>query len=278
MEESGRLRPSRIPEHPPRMASGRRRSTLIGLAVALSLVWSGCGAKKPFAARSSEEAFDYAMARYQDDDYPEAISGFQRVIFDYPGDELVDQAMYYLGNSYFLDEDYLSAANEFKRVSSEFPDGPYAMPALYKMGLCYARLSPSHQLDQTDTHRSINAFDTLIKRFPESAYADSARIQMTQLQDKLARKEYESGYYYFKREYYDSAIIYFEILREEYPGSRWMPPTLYFLAEAYEKLELDDDAVEARKDLLRLFPDSAEARKVKEEFPALEEEGRASAG
>ena len=237
---------------------------------------SGCGGKTAYVARSAGEAFTFAMESYQKGDYDEAVSGFQRVIFNFPGVELVEEAIYYLADSYFMDEDYLLAANEFKRVSSEFPDGPYALVSLYKLGLCYMRLSLSYQLDQKDTKRAIDSFETLVNRFPESAYADSARARNIELRDKLARKEFESGYYYYKREYFDSAIIYFETLRDEYPQSHWLAPALFYPSKAYEKLELHDDAMETMRDVLKLFPGSAEARKIEEDYPTLKEENRAS--
>jgi outer membrane protein assembly factor BamD len=239
------------------------------MAVILFIFFTGCGGKKIFVAKSAEEAYEYAMERYQKEDYQEAASGFQRVVFNFPGDKLVEEAMYYLADSYFRDEDYLLAANEFKRVSSEFPDRQYAVISLYKWGLCHMRLSLSYRHDQKDTRRAIESFNTLIDRFPGNAYVDSARVRVSELHDKLARKDYESGYYYFKRKYYDSAIIYFEVLREDYPESKWTAPALYYLSKAYEKLDLHDDADETRRDLIERFPDSEESRKVVEEHPDL---------
>ncbi len=245
-------------------------------ALLVVVLLTGCGGKRTFVAKSADEAFNYAMERYQKGDYREAVSGFQRVIFNFPGVELVEEAMYYLADSYFMDEDYLLAANEFKRVSSEYPEGSYALVSLYKLGLCYMRLSLSYQLDQKDTKRAIETFKTLENRFPNSAYADSARARRAELSEKLAKKEFENGYYYYKREYFDSAIIYFETLREEFPGSPWIAPALFYLSKSYEKLELHEDALGARRDILKLFPGSAEARKIEEEYPELREENRAS--
>ncbi len=246
------------------------------LGLFLVFLLSSCGGKKVFVARTAEEAFEYAMRSYEKEEYQEAVSGFQRVIFNFPGAEIVEEAMFFLADSYFRDEDYLLAANEFRRVASEFPDGEFALISQYKLGLCHLKLSPSYQLDQKDTRRAIDSFNILIDRFPNSVYADSARIRVSALRDKLARKEYENGYYYFRRKFYDSAIIYFETMRDAYFETRWMAPALYYLSKAYDKLDLDDDAREARKDLLKHFPDTREASKVLEEFPSLAEESQAS--
>jgi outer membrane protein assembly factor BamD len=243
------------------------KQVLLILTISLFLLPAGCGGKKVYVARSAEEAFDYAMENYQKGEYDEAISGFQRVIFNYPGVGLIDQAMFYMADSYFKDEDYLLAANEFKRVSAEFPDGPFAEKALYKLGLCYMELSYPYQLDQKDTRRAILSFGILLDRFPESAYADSSKERTAELRDKLARKEFESGYYYYKRKYYDSAIICFETMTDEFQGSRWLAPTFYYLSKAYDKLELNDEAAEARNNLVEQFPESDEALKTIKDYP-----------
>jgi outer membrane protein assembly factor BamD len=256
----------------PRLPSDRVPVLQILLLVVLLF---SCGGKKIFVAKSAEEAFEYAMKSYEEEDYQDAVSGFQRVIFNFPGDELVEESMFFLADSYFKDEDYLLAANEFRRVSSEFPDGEFALISQYKLGLCHLKLSAPYQLDQKDTRRAIDSFNVLIDRFPASVYADSARTQVSALRDKLARKEYESGYYYYRRKFYDSAIIYFETMRDNYFETRWMAPALYCLSKAYDELDLPDDAREARMDLLEHFPDTREALKVLEEFPSLAEESQA---
>jgi outer membrane protein assembly factor BamD len=236
----------------------------------------GCGGGKTFVAESADMAYDHAMESYQKGDYKEAGRWFQRVIFNYPGDELIDKAMFYLADSYFRDKDYLMAANEFKRVSSEFPDEPLAMQSLYKLGICYSRLSLDYELDQTDTRRAVDTFNSLIERFPRSEFSDSARVRISALQAKLAHKEYENGHFYYKRHYYDSAIIQFETLRQEYPDNPWLPPTLYYLSKAYEKLELNEDADKTRRELIESFPESDEAKKIMQEFPSLVSGERAS--
>jgi len=243
------------------------KQVLMVFTISLLLLPAGCGGKKVYVAGSAEESFNYAMENYQRGEYEEAISGFQRVIFNYPGEGPIDQAMFYMADSYFKDEDYLLAANEFKRVSAEFPGGPFAEKALYKLGLCYMELSYPYQLDQADTKRAILSFGTLLDRFPTSAYADSSKERITELRDKLARKEFESGYYYYKKKYFDSAIICFETMTDEFQESRWLAPTLYYLSIAYEKLELSEEAAEARKKLVEQFPESDEALRIIKDFP-----------
>ena len=232
---------------------------------------SGCSGNKVFIPGSAEEAFSYGMNKYHSGEYEDSIDAFQKVIFNYPGVELIDQAIFYLADSYYEEKDYLLAANEFERLNSEFPDGAFAVRALYKLGLCHDHLSLRYELDQKETRKAIDSFNRLVNRFPESVYADSARVRMAGLQDKLARKEFECGRFYFKRKYYDSAVIYLEGLREEYPDRPWAASSLYFLAKAYDELELHDDADEAREDLLRLYPGSEEARRLRDEYPALKD-------
>ena len=60
----------------------------------------------------------------------------------------------------------------------------------------------------------------------------------------------------------DGALIYFEDVAEEYPGTLWAPRGLKRLVDIYTTLEYQEELEEARQRLLRDYPDSPEARAV----------------
>ena len=80
---------------------------------------------------------------------------------------------------------------------------------------------------------------------------------------ELARKIYGTGDCYFGRRAYHSALIYFENVVENYPGTEWAPKALLKQYEIYGILEYDEERAEVRERLLREYPDS-EAAEVME--------------
>lgn len=79
---------------------------------------------------------------------------------------------------------------------------------------------------------------------------------------KLAHKVYLSGEWYYGRRAYDSALIYFEDVVENYPGTEWAPKVLLKQYEIYGILEYDEERTEIRERLLREYPESEAAGMV----------------
>jgi outer membrane protein assembly factor BamD (BamD/ComL family) len=80
--------------------------------------------------------------------------------------------------------------------------------------------------------------------------------------NRLAEKEYENGAYYASREWYDSAIIYYQVVFDDYGDTAWAPRAILGIIEAYREIGYDDEVEEWRRTLLNSYPDSPEARSI----------------
>lgn len=230
---------------------------------------AGCGQKNLPESLSASDLYDRARQELDEGDTQKAIDYFQRLIYEFPGSEYVEASRLGLAEAYYEGGDYLLAANEYERFASEFPRSSQASRAMFLAARSHEKMSESFPLDQTDTRRAIELYDQVELRFPESEYADSSVVRSYFLRDRLARKAFENGYFYYKRKFYDSAIIYFETMIEEFERSSWLAPAYYYLAESYEVLNLPEDARRVRLKLLEEYPMTIEARDVKEKHPEL---------
>ena len=88
-------------------------------------------------------------------------------------------------------------------------------------------------------------------------------MTFAEMRDKLARKLFVGGEFYFKHDLWDSALVYFEDLLERHPDADVAPRALLRMVQIYTELGYDDDAEAARQRLLSEFPDSAAAREVR---------------
>ncbi len=92
---------------------------------------------------------------------------------------------------------------------------------------CYYELSPDYPLDQQYTKKSIEEFQVFIDFFPLNEKVSKAESKINELNDKLARKEYESARIYDKMEYYTAAIKYYDTVMEVYHDTQYAPLALY---------------------------------------------------
>ncbi|WP_456379948.1 tol-pal system protein YbgF [Thiolapillus sp.] len=66
--------------------------------------------------------------------YKDAIAGFKAFLVKYPQSDLADNALYWLGESYYVTQDNKSALASFDRLLKEFPSSDKVPGALLKKG------------------------------------------------------------------------------------------------------------------------------------------------
>ncbi len=79
-----------------------------------------------------DEAYAYLHPSRRE--YKKAIAAFKAFVKKYPGSDLADNALYWLGESYYVTQDNANALKAFERVLAEYPDSDKASGALLKKG------------------------------------------------------------------------------------------------------------------------------------------------
>lgn len=242
------------------MASGgmRLRSWLLA---AVAVVFGGaCGPRGPLLHElGPDELYELGMTALAEKDWNKAIRAFTQMTSRFPGDPRNEEVRFQLGNAYFGKKEYISAAAEFVRLATDFPSGEYADDSRFKTCEAYYRLSPKPQLDQQYTQAAIEHCEALIAYFPNSEYAPRAQELIDDLRNKLAHKILLTGEYYYKRQAFDSSIIYFEDLLRQFPRSKYAPQALLRLIQTYQRLGYREELEATKERLLREFPNTAEA-------------------
>lgn len=230
----------------------------LALPFALAFALSACPKELP-RDLPPDELYRIGRERFEAGDYGRAIEALERLLFQDPGHARADSAQFLVGESYFQQEQYITAASEFLRLAQNRPAGPLAAEARYRACLAYHELSPRPELDQEYTYEAINQCRSVVLLYPQSPFAERATERITELNDKLARKYYQTGEYYLSRRAYDSAIIYFEHVIENFEGSSLEPRALLKLYESYQRVGYVQEANRVRERLLERYPESPEA-------------------
>jgi len=120
-------------------------------------------------------ADDYraALMLYGRGKLAESRKAFQQVYDADPSGELADNALYWIGETWFAAADYQNAIRFFRRVTNDYGDQNKAPDAAYKTGIALAKSG--------DLQLARQAFDECIKRYPYSTSAASAKQELERI-------------------------------------------------------------------------------------------------
>lgn len=236
------------------------RLTLLA-SLALLLLLGACSARRvdPLTL-PPDDLYARAMAQYEARDFGDAIPLFQAFVQAHLGDPRAPEAMFLLARSHMERREYLSAATYYQRLVADFPSSPRNLAARFSTCEAYVALSPRPQLDQEYTRAALAHCESIGSFYPGTTEAEAATRLVVDMREKLAEKIYQNGLFYQRRRAYDSAVIYFTDVLEEYPQTSVAPAALGKLIETYETLGYVEDAADARARLRREYPGSEAAQ------------------
>lgn len=102
----------------------------------------------------------------------------------------------------------------------------------------------------------MNALEEVIRKYPDSEYANSAKKKLEAARDQLAGKEMAVGRYYMDKRDFTAAINRFKLVVTQYQTTRHVEEALARLTEAYMAIGVVGEAQTAAAVLGHNFPDS----------------------
>ncbi|MBZ0200971.1 MAG: outer membrane protein assembly factor BamD [Ignavibacteriaceae bacterium] len=221
-----------------------------------ALYFWGCASSIDTVNLGAEDRLKYALNLYEDEDYQEALNELQSIILQFPGNTVVDNAQYYLGMTRYKRGEYILGAYEFSKLIKNYPASESISDAQYMLADCYYRLSPNFQLDQQYTQKGIEEFQAFIDFFPADEKVAEAEQKITELNGKLAHKEYNTAVIYEKLEYYTAALKYYENVLDIFHDSEYAPLASYNKIKLLIYRDRNAEALEEADRFLQKFPDS----------------------
>lgn len=130
--------------------------------------------KKPAPkAVEPSEAFRQAREDYDKGSYELAIAGFQNYIKQFPDSSQVDEAMYYLGESYYAQKQYDKAVDSYSKLIKSHPRSAKIPAAKLKIGLSY--------ISGKNTQKAKEYLHKVINDHPNSKEAAIAKERLAKL-------------------------------------------------------------------------------------------------
>jgi outer membrane protein assembly factor BamD len=230
------------------------------LAVLLTLVVAGCGARQQATPLTADELYTRGVGFYEAGRWDRAIEDLERFVEAQFGDDRIPYARLLIGRAHMARRDYVMAAGEFDRLVTFYPRHLYVQEARGLLCEVYYRLSPRPPLDQEYTIAGIQHCQYVMAAYPGTPDAELASERVVEMRHTLAQKEFLTAMQYLRRRAYDAAAIYFLQVVEDFPDTSVAPTALLRLVETYTRVGYVEDAAEARERLLRDYPESEEAR------------------
>jgi tol-pal system protein YbgF len=122
---------------------------------------------------SGEEAYEMAYHLFKSNQNEPARKAFDQFVLRYPESSLVDNALFWIGETYYRTEDYENAVLNYQQVIKKYPKGSKGPDALLKMGYALEKMN--------EPTAAVAAMEKLLKMYPKAPQAKLATLKIKQL-------------------------------------------------------------------------------------------------
>ncbi len=220
------------------------------LLLILSFFVISCGINNPFDDNIPYKTrFDDGLAFFEEDKYVKASQQFNIIVERASHTDLGDDALFFLAESYFLNEDYDLALIEFEKLVSRMGFSPYIEKSRWRICETLMLLSPNFYHDQDSSRKAISQIQEFLDDFPNSEYSKDADNLIKELRSRLAEKNMETGKLYVKLKAYDSAIVSYKIVINDFYDTKFFEEANIEVIRCLSLLNKKDEAEQFLIDL-----------------------------
>jgi outer membrane protein assembly factor BamD len=238
-----------------------------GLAV-LAIPLSGCSSATEawdkvfskddtFVEEPAEKLYNEGLFLMNEKRDPKAASKkFEEVDRQHPYSDWARKSLLMSAYAFYNANDYDSCIGAATRYVTLHPGSPDAAYAQYLIAASHYDQIADISRDQGRTEKAIAALEEVVRKYPTSEYAVSAKSKLEAARDQLAGREMNVGRYYMQKRNYTAAINRFKTVVTQYQTTRHVEEALARLTEAYMAIGIVSEAQTAAAVLGHNFPDS----------------------
>jgi len=222
-----------------------KKTLLLPVCFAVLAVLPACSSSdkdKPQVEKPVDELYNNAQKALANKNYKEATAQFEEVERQHPYSQWATKAQLMAAYAAYQGDNFDDAELALDRFIELHPGSEDIDYAYYLKALAYYEQISDVARDQGITKQALDAFNTLIQRFPDSKYARDAKMKMDLTNDHLAGKEMEIGRYYQNRGEVNAAINRYRTVVKDYQTTTHVPEALERLVECYLSLGLYTEA------------------------------------
>jgi outer membrane protein assembly factor BamD len=252
------------------MKAGRVATALL-LGATLALAGCNTVQRDPTAKWDADRLYQEAKGEMLISNWKAAREYLEKLEARFPFTRHAQQAQIEITYTFYKEGESaqaISAADRFLKLNPNHPSADYVQ---YLKGLAsfnddlglFGRAfgqDPSTR-DPKAMREAFDAFRELVLRYPNSRYADDARMRMNYLINAMAQSEVNVARYYMRRGAYIAAIQRAQGALRDYQASPAAAEALAILVRSYDALDLPELRDDAQRILDRNFPSAPGATK-----------------
>ncbi len=248
----------------------RRVLTRFFVALAAAVLVGACGllpeAIDESATWSASKLYSEAKEAMNDGAYDKAIKYFEKLEARFPFGRYAQQAQIEIAYAYFKTGDSANSLAACDRFIKLHPNHPNVDYAYYLKGLVnfnedigflgHVSNQDLTERDPKGMRESFDAFKELVRRFPDSKYAQDASQRLKYLVNAMASHEVHVARYYMKRSAFVAAANRAQNAIKSYPNAPAVEEALFITVKAYDSMGVTDLRDDAERVMRRNFPNS----------------------
>ena len=198
-------------------------------------------------------------------DYRKAITYLEKLVQRYPDNKNIPQARLNLAYAYHKFGQKELGLSTIKQFITLYPSHPAMDYAYYLNGvLLYEERGILNKLtfqdisdrDVASLRKAFDAFNEVVKRYPNSKYYQDSVDRLTYLMNKISEYDLHVARYYMKRHAYVAALNRAKNLYINYPESIHLEEALTIQYISYKELGLKDLEESTKKIIDHNFPEA----------------------
>ena len=203
---------------------------------------------------------------YNNGEYRRANRILEQLVPAYRGKPQAERLIYFFADSYFQTKNYYLASYQFEGFIKSFPKSQKFEEASYYAAKSHYMMSPAYSLDQEETHPAIEKLQIFMNNYPKSKFTDECNQLISELQNKIEKKEFEVAKQYYTIYDFRAAIKSLDNFIAEFVGSKFREEALYykFLASyeiainsiQFKKYQRLQDLKQLHNNIVRYYPET----------------------
>ena len=165
---------------------------------------------------------------YNNAEYRRANRLLEQLVPAYRGKPQAERLVYFFADSYFQIRNYYLASYQFESFIKSFPKSQKLEEASFFAAKSHYMMSPTYSLDQEETNTAIEKLQIFMNNYPESNFTGECNQLISELQNKIEKKEFEVAKQYYTIYDYRAAIKSLDNFIGEFVGSKFREEALYY--------------------------------------------------
>ncbi len=237
-----------------------KKHLLSGLVV-LSVL-AGCSSSKDVVPDiPPSELYSDAQSSLQSGNWTNAIKKLEALDSRYPFGAYSEQVQLDLIYAYYKNDELALSSATIDRFMRLNPTNERLDWVLYMRGLTHMAQDQNFMhsvfnIDRSDrdpepVKKAFADFKKLLQRYPDSQYAEDAKLRLIALKNRLANYDLATADFYLRREAWIAAIKRCQEIQKTYPNTEAARQSLPIQLEAYKQLGMQE-AIDRTKMLIQL--------------------------